>query len=173
MAYEETSGPPTIDRDLVLLGAVVAFPPAGAAAIGACLHQLFEPMNEITKRWCRTTLQRSGRSHLESREFDAFGHCWIACEGSRVCGEGWASTAGFCHEVARELGFRGHHDSFAQDLRNQAVGRQLSRRNGRASFLCDEAYRLNRLDLTAPITRWRFSLAQGFHEFDQRVHLRF
>jgi len=126
-------------------------------------QKLERGMQEITHRWCRTTLQRTERLYLESREWDAFGHCWIACEGTRVCGEYTTGMAGSFRELIREAGFGGRHDSLSQDLRNQALGRELSNFAGRPSMLCDRAYRQRRFDLTAPLTRTRFSLARGIH----------
>ena len=133
-------------------------PPSNAA--------LLRGLGEATRRWCRSYLQSTGRRQLESRDWDAFGHCWMGVEFTRYHGPilHWAAT--WSYEIARELGYdearRGRHDSFSQDTHNEAVGRRLAYQHGTASSLSDAAYRSGQLNLTAPITNRIYTLADGF-----------
>ncbi len=117
-----------------------------------CLEQVFPPMHDLTfNHWIPDTCTaRGGAGALHARDWDAFGHCWVACEGSRRCGNAATRDLGFLREVSRELGFGGPHDSFRQDVANQATGRELAYSSGRCYTLCDTAYRSGGLDLTAP-----------------------
>jgi hypothetical protein len=117
-----------------------------------CLKQVFPPMKDLTfNHWIPDTCTaRGGAGALHARDWDAFGHCWVACEGSRRCGNAATRDLGFLREVSRELGFGGPHDSFRQDVANQATGRELAYSSGRCYTLCDTAYRTGGFDLTAP-----------------------
>jgi len=57
--------------------------------------------------------------------YDAFGHCWVACEMSKLCGWFGTLTLGFGREICRELDKR-PHDSLGPDIYNQHVGRYLA-----------------------------------------------
>lgn len=77
---------------------------------------------------------------------DAFGHCWIACQGTHACGEEATQQFGEGHEVLREfertlsLGLI-EHNSLEEDIFNQAYGRLLGRNNpdGDCANLCYQA----------------------------------
>ena len=112
-------------------------------------------MGDITfSRWIPSACSRSTTGNLHSREWDAFGHCWIGCEGSRACGNTPTNIAGTTRELYREYqritGTR-PHDSFSQDMANQSVGRSLSYTKGTCYSLCDSAHATRTLDLSAPV----------------------
>jgi hypothetical protein len=119
-----------------------------------CLMDLEEPMIDTTfNKWIPDACSRSTTGYLHSREWDAFGHCWIACEGSRQCGLVATGVSGTLRELHRELQKKSGskpHDSFKQDLANQAIGRILSFSKGTCYTLCDDAHKTGKLDLTAP-----------------------
>ena len=123
-------------------------------AAAVCLSDLERPLGDITfNRWIPRACGRSTSGYLHSREWDAFGHCWIGCEGSRQCGRGPTEVAGSTREVYREIedALGGDpHDSFRQDMNNQALGRELAATAGTCFSLCDAAHRGNILDLSAP-----------------------
>jgi hypothetical protein len=139
-----------------------------------CLKPLFPQMRRTTRafnrNFCRTLPRRetsirlrySGRSMAPRSEgttitltgvpnnyYDAFGHCWIACEGSRRCGRATTARLGTARELYRELD-QDPHDSFRQDINNQGYGRELSEEEGTCSVLCERAVTQRRLDLSAP-----------------------
>lgn len=119
-----------------------------------CLSDLEGPMGSITfGRWIPHACGRSTSGFLHSREWDAFGHCWIACEGSRKCGRGPTAIAGTSREIYREIEDTlggSPHDSFSQDMNNQSLGRELSFTAGTCFSLCDSAHTSGSLDLSAP-----------------------
>ncbi len=125
----------------------------GAAAY-SCLSELKRPMGQITfGQWIPHACGRSLTGYLHSREWDAFGHCWIACEGSRQCGRGPTAVAGTSREIYREIEDTlggDPHDSYSQDINNQSLGRELAATPGRCFTLCDNAHSGGTLDLTAP-----------------------
>jgi len=129
--------------------------PVGRTLINVpCLQDLERPMKELTfDRWIAHACGRSATGYLHSREWDAFGHCWIGCEGTRRCGETPTALLGAGREISRELGFGGPHDSFRQDIFNQATGRRLAYAAGTCYGLCDSAHNSGRLDLTAPVRK--------------------
>ena len=119
-----------------------------------CLKNLEAPMIDITfNRWIAHVCGRTTGGTLHNREWDAFGHCWIGCEGSRACGNTPTNIAGTGREYYREFqrltGSR-PHDSFTQDLANQRLGRDLSYTAGTCYALCDNAHSTRALNLTAP-----------------------
>ena len=117
-----------------------------------CLLQVDQPMRTLTRQWMSATCAGRGNvGPLHARDWDAFGHCWVACEGSRRCGNFAAAEIGTARELLREAGYGGPHDSFRQDVANQATGRELAFTPGRCYTLCDDAYRAGGLDLTAPV----------------------
>lgn len=153
--YDESTEPNTRLGQLV---ADVLFNPLGLGRLvyaGVCLSNLEKPMGSITfGRWIPDVCRRTASHILHSREWDAFGHCWIGCEGSRRCGETPTALAGtvreFYREAQRILRIR-PHDSFQQDLANQRLGRTLSFTRGTCYMLCDNAHRTGTLNLTAPV----------------------
>jgi hypothetical protein len=102
----------------------------------------------------RTELTTSTLTAVPNNHYDAFGHCWIGCAGSRRCGREAAARLGTAREIWRELD-QDPHDSFSQDLRNQAYGRQVSDERGSCLTLCEQAVMDGRLDLSAPIRHCR------------------
>jgi len=145
--YEETTEPQGIVRDVapgLLLGPVLN---------ATCFSQLEKPMKALTfGQWIGATCLAQGNvGALHARDWDAFGHCWMACEGSRRCGTFATAELGIARELGREYLYGGPHDSFKQDTANQATGRDLSHSPGRCYTLCDAAYRARRLDLSAPV----------------------
>jgi len=135
-------------------GASLIFPPALAAA-AYCLSNLEKPMIDITfNRWIADACSRKPSHIMHSREWDAFGHCWIGCEGSRKCGFAATATSGTVREFYREGQriLKTHpHDSFTQDVANQKTGRGLSFTDGTCYSLCDKAHGGGKLDLSAPV----------------------
>jgi hypothetical protein len=119
-----------------------------------CLSGLETPMKDLTfRRWIPDVCRRTAPGVLHSREWDAFGHCWIGCEGTRSCGRSVTAATGtvreFYREAQRIIGTR-PHDSFAQDRANQGLGRRLAFTPGTCYSLCDGAHRSSTLDLSAP-----------------------
>ena len=119
-----------------------------------CLKSLFPAMHSITfDRWIATACARNNGKTLYSREWDAFGHCWIACEGTRQCGGPQTFTLGLGREVSREWESRHGgtpHDSLSQDIANQAIGRFSSAKEGTCFSICDDRHKSGLLNLTAP-----------------------
>jgi hypothetical protein len=150
--YEETTEPRSTVRELaedVLLG-----PIGRSIQAGVCLSNLEQPMIDLTfNRWIPSVCRRTASGTLHSREWDAFGHCWIGCEGSRRCGSIPTALTGtvreFSRELQRVLKIR-PHDSFRQDRANQALGRSLADTRGTCWNLCDAAHRGGTLDVSAP-----------------------
>jgi hypothetical protein len=120
----------------------------------SCLEGLFPSMRSVTfDRWIPQACGRSRSGFLHSREWDAFGHCWIGCEGTRQCGGPQTWVYGFGRELSREwerLTGGAPHDSFRQDSTNQLLGRALSVQAGTCFSICDNAHRQGLLDLSAP-----------------------
>lgn len=118
-----------------------------------CLRSLFDEMNQQTwwflRRACRdgnyiTSL--SGVRYIPEDRADAFGHCWIACQGTKICGEEPTRFFGERYETFREamkyLSFSvWGHNSYEEDTFNQTHGRELARNNldGDCSSLCYQA----------------------------------
>jgi hypothetical protein len=119
-----------------------------------CLEGLFPSMKSLTfDRWIPTACARSSRKVLHSREWDAFGHCWIACEGTRQCGGPQTWALGLGREVSREWESRTGgepHDSLTQDISNQLTGRVSSVKEGTCFAICDGLHKGGLLNLSAP-----------------------
>jgi hypothetical protein len=119
-----------------------------------CLKSLFPSMKSRTfDDWIPKACARSTTKILHSREWDAFGHCWIACEGTRKCGGPQTFTLGMGREVSREWESRHGgppHDSLTQDISNQVLGRVESVNEGTCFSICDDLHKSGRLNLTAP-----------------------
>ncbi len=169
--HVESTQPATTSNDVihgVVFGGLGAVGGLGATL---CMRELFQPMRRITARWAYQTLRGDpDRDFLESREWDAFGHCWIACEGTRHCGLNAVTLLGTGRELWRELEDAvdwAEHDSLWQDIRNQRLGRALAYQAGTCCALCNSAYNDGRMDLTAPLTRRRFNLDEGRYEISQ------
>ncbi|SIN73009.1 hypothetical protein [Chitinophaga niabensis] len=113
----------------------------GAGEDIACLRGLFAEMSTRTWDYLHaaardgnylTTL--SGLKYIPEDRSDAFGHCWIGCRGTQECGEEATAFYGEAYENAREvmryvtLGIH-DHNSYAEDVYNQRMGRQLAHDN--------------------------------------------
>ncbi|MDG3548144.1 hypothetical protein [Methanobacterium formicicum] len=120
-----------------------------------CLKRLIPRNKDLTFQvWIPHACKRSRTGFLHSREWDAFGHCWIGCEGTRQCGGPQTWTYGLGYEISRELdriSGKKSHDSFTQDISNQIIGRALSIKEGTCFALCDNAHQHGILNLSAPI----------------------
>ena len=131
----------------------VVSPERWKAARG-CLEGLFPNMDSFTfNRWIPEACARSKTGFLHSREWDAFGHCWIACEGTRQCGGPQTFAYGMGREVSREWESRTGgepHDSLTQDVSNQVMGRAASVKEGTCYSICDGLHKDGLLNLTAP-----------------------
>lgn len=155
--YDESTEPSTTFGQ----GAADAFSILGPAEwvvrgihAAICLSGLETPMEDLTfNHWIPDVCGRRAPGVLHSREWDALGHCWIGCEGTRKCGRSVTAATGtvreFYREAERILGVR-PHDSFTQDRANQALGRRLAFTPGRCYTLCDGAHRGGTLDVSAP-----------------------
>ncbi|MFZ0746893.1 MAG: DUF4157 domain-containing protein [Terracidiphilus sp.] len=119
-----------------------------------CLEGLFPAMKSGTfDRWIPIACARTKSGILHNREWDAFGHCWIACEGTRQCGGPQTWTLGLGREVSREWESRHGgppHDSLTQDISNQVIGRVASVKQGTCFEICDGLHKDGHLNLTAP-----------------------
>jgi hypothetical protein len=147
--YDESTEPPSAVSEF--LKDIVLGPVTRTLINVPCLNDLEGPMGNITfNRWIPHACSHEASGFLASPNWDAFGHCWIGCEGTRKCGESPTAILGTGREVSREMGFGGPHDSFRQDVRNQAAGRRLAHSSGTCYTLCDGAARSGGLDLSAP-----------------------
>jgi hypothetical protein len=151
--YDESTEPNT-KLGQVAAGASLLTTP-GLIYAAYCLSKLERPMIDITfNRWIADACGRAPAHIMHSREWDAFGHCWIGCEGSRRCGEVATHLSGTVREYYREgqriLRIR-PHDSFKQDLANQKLGRTLAYTAGTCYKLCDNAHTTGTLGLSAPV----------------------
>ena len=123
------------------------------AAELACLYLLIDEMARQTRWYLRTACSDgnyltslSGVRYIPEDRADAFGHCWIACQGTKTCGEEPTRILGESYEIFREvmrrltLGIWGHN-SYEEDIFNQRHGRELARNNpdGDCSSLCYQA----------------------------------
>lgn len=152
MSYTETTGPVYTTSIPGLVDSTVT------------AEELYEGMCEATNRWRRRfLLNDSSVDHLESRDWDAFGHCWMGCECTRRYGVIEAAILSTIYEIMREGGYHGQHDSFSQDVSNENRGRQLAFCSGSPSYLADWSFRTSQLDLTAPLTDEVFTLERGQH----------
>jgi outer membrane protein OmpA-like peptidoglycan-associated protein len=116
----------------------------------ACLREVTDKMQDAT--WDFNRLYCNLMSEpVPSNYYDAFGHCWVACAGSRRCGPASTLTLGYLRELLREYTpYGGPHDSYRQDVANEKHGIVLSVLQGDCGFLCADAVSRNSLDLTAP-----------------------
>jgi hypothetical protein len=87
---------------------------------------------------------------VHNRVWDAFGHCWIACAGTKKCGETATAIAGKSREFYRQYIGGGPHDSYEQDTNNQTIGRGFGSKGLDCFAACDAAVRTGKLDLSAP-----------------------
>jgi len=95
------------------------------------------------------------RDQWVMRLFDAWGHCYLGASWTRDVGEratwGLGTAWELLHEVCVNLSLNLlPHDSFSQDMFNQAVGRSIgsAHRTGDLYRLTFDAMLAGRLDLT-------------------------
>jgi hypothetical protein len=103
-------------------------------------------------------LEKTGSTSMGSQMEDALGHCYIGCEASERCGDKVAEKANIIYEGYRELESElgiDEHDSFVQDLKNEAIGRYFGRQNLSCAEACLRAIEINLLDFSAPnVYQW-------------------
>jgi len=138
-----------------------AFPGVVLTERAACLASLFGKMRHETSRSldaaCRrgrlTSVREEGRVYED--ESDAFGHCWIGCQGSRNCGAGPTALFGTAHELYREYLDPAPHNSMREDMANQAYGRTAASRKPQVGCfeICLTAEETGRLELHRRGTR--------------------
>jgi hypothetical protein len=119
-----------------------------------CLSPLIDQCGDITiHKFLPWISARFGKSPVPSKYWDAFGHCWLGCEGTKKCGATATLIAGQSHELYRELerliGVRAH-DSYTQDTNNQRTGRGFGGQKLDCFDACSQAAVTNGLDLSAP-----------------------
>jgi hypothetical protein len=76
---------------------------------------LVNPKNVSTQRF------NAGKS-ITSNVLDAYGHCFDGCRVAQQCGPLTQLAWGREREAWREAGYAGPHDSFPQDVHNEARG---------------------------------------------------
>jgi RHS repeat-associated protein len=95
--------------------------------------------------------KETGTTTMGSQIEDAIGHCYIGCEGSKRCGDEVAEKFSKMYENYREIPLlTGEHDSYTQDLMNEAWGRYFGRQNYNCAEACLNAAVNGKLDLSAP-----------------------
>lgn len=118
-----------------------------------CLESLFDEMSRQTNWYLRTACRDGGYLTPMSRiryipedRSDAFGHCWIGCQGAKTCGQDvtrfWGESYEDFREAMRYLTFGvWGHNSYEEDIFDQRHGRELARNNpeGDCSSLCYQA----------------------------------
>jgi len=134
---------------------------AGAAGAGGayayreykCLKQCEEPMHSETSDFRLWYFNRT-RSPVPGRIWDAFGHCFVACCGTKRCGASSAFIAGQGRELYRSSIDSEPHDSYKQDTNNQKIGRSFGDKEMDCRTACRDAVMHNKLDLSAPISMY-------------------
>ncbi|NKJ22306.1 DUF4157 domain-containing protein [Dyella sp. SG609] len=145
---------------------------AGVVGVGAalyaawayhCLTPLERPMYDATfgdpvNRTGGFRLWYYNQTHapISSNVWDAFGHCWIACASTKRCGAFTARLAGSSREFYREYIDSSPHDSYAQDINNQRLGRGFGSNGDDCDTACrNAALPGGAMDLSAPAaTHW-------------------
>lgn len=142
---------PTLQGGWPLIVAAVAGVGAGIYAIWAyrCLSALENGLQSATIRFRRRYHQRTN-APVTSNIWDAFGHCWIACEGTKQCGATTTAIAGKSREFWREYLDSAPHDSYQQDTNNQNLGRGFGDQELNCSTACGQAIDSGTMDLSAP-----------------------
>jgi hypothetical protein len=154
----------TVQRGFPLVIAGAAALAGGGYAIWAynCLKECERPMHVAT--FGPDIIRRTGgfrlwyynrtRAPVPGRVWDAFGHCFVACCGTRRCGATATAIAGKGREFWREYLDSDPHDSYEQDTNNQTLGRGFGSKGMECSAACRNASISGLLDLTAPITEY-------------------
>jgi hypothetical protein len=151
---------------VILAAAAAAAAAAGgvASVFGAkgCLEKCRKPMFEKTfgshspngqggfRRWY---YDQTG-APVPGKAWDAFGHCFVACCGTRECGSFVTAVAGKGREFWREYIDSDPHDSYEQDTKNQTLGREYGKKGMDCVVACRTASLSGKLDLSAPITEF-------------------
>jgi hypothetical protein len=149
-----------------LIAAAVAALAAGGYAWWA--HNCLEPVNPLMYHatFGPDLQRRNGGFRLwyfhqtqqrpvPSRVWDAFGHCYVACAATKRCGSTTTAIAGRGREIYREYIDAAPHDSYAQDVNNQALGRTYGRQNADCENACRQAsLHPDVMDLTAPLAQY-------------------
>lgn len=148
---------------LVIAGAA-ALAAGGVYAIWAynCLKECERPMHVATfgtdirgrTGGFRLWYYNQTRAPVPGRVWDAFGHCFVACCGTKRCGATATAVAGKGREFWREYLDSDPHDSYEQDTNNQTLGRDFGNKGMECSAACRNASISGLLDLTAPITEY-------------------
>jgi len=121
----------------------------------SCLNRVADTMIEQTWRYLRKATDdgnfetsNRGLQFITEDRADAFGHCYMGCKGTRTCGETATLILGEGREHFVEiLRFAGRqHNSYAEDLFNQRLGRELALRNPSA-YCFDICYRATTMGL--------------------------
>jgi hypothetical protein len=77
-------------------------------------------------------ISQTGIEFISEDHADAFGHCWIGCEGTKRCGFVTTAIMGGLHEMFRDVqdivGYA-EHNSYDEDLFNQAFGEIIANDN--------------------------------------------
>jgi hypothetical protein len=98
---------------------------------------------------------QTGRRPVPSRVWDAFGHCFVACAATKRCGSRTTYIAGRGREIYREYIDSAPHDSYTQDVNNQALGRSYGRQGADCEQTCRQAsLHPGVMDLTAPLAQY-------------------
>ena len=150
---------------------VVAAGVVGVAAGGYllwaanCLSPLGQPMIENTRDvFLPWYYANSGDKPVPARVWDAFGHCWIGCAGTKKCGATATAIAGKSREFYREFIGGGPHNSYQQDTKNQTLGRGFGDRELDCLVACRDASVASSggLDLGAPEAEY-WTPTRGFY----------
>lgn len=139
---------------------------AGAGGYGlwgkSCLEKCRKPMFEKTfgayspegTGGFRLWYYNQTHSPVPGKVWDSFGHCFVACCGTKECGAFTAAIAGKGREFWREYLDSNPHDSYAQDTNNQTLGRSYGAKGMDCEIACRSASLSGDLDLSAPVTEY-------------------
>ncbi|MBW2214310.1 MAG: VWD domain-containing protein, partial [Deltaproteobacteria bacterium] len=108
---------------------------------------------DATFDWRDRECSRDAVTVVPSNQLDAFGHCWSGCRANEIC-FGACGNPGIFYEVARSAGWRGEHDSFWEDTRNQVIGSRGAFTDQSCEDYCTDKIESGGLDLTAPQRKW-------------------
>jgi hypothetical protein len=156
--------PGTVQRGwpiFVVAGVAIA---AGVGAYAAykCLKPCEKPMYMATygaysnkgKGGFRLWYFNKTKKPVPNRVWDAFGHCFVACCGTKRCGATVTAVAGKGREFYREYLDSQPHDSYEQDTNNQTTGRTFGDAGKDCTKACRSAALSGTLDLSAPIVAY-------------------
>jgi RHS repeat-associated protein len=148
--FKDPCGTTSLIEVMVVATIVTILASVAIAYAYTCFDPVKVKMQLQSSKFVDDYCMSAGR-FVPNNYYDAFGHCNVACEGTRTCGRSLTNIAGTVREIGRELGFGGSHDSFSQDINNQSAGRQFAEIKGISCYrLCRTATFTKRLDLSAP-----------------------